>query len=1074
MNFKRCLSVFLLILCLVLSSFPRVTVQAELMDTSPNVENDQIPAVTEENNSPDPDLPGTSVDSSTSLEETDNLQSQIEAQAVDKIEMVISPGESLEFVNPTPAGRSVYTNGSVKNGILFDYAGYSANGKATYIDMDSATLTPVIPANGGTLIITALNSQVNLKVPADVTYSYSAEPALLRKTLGRGESYQISNAGVGDLRIMTDATSSNGKRLSYAIYKKDGSVKSSNLETYSNLSSSPNSGENIVVTGKSDLPVVIGTYYKNAVGQEIAEPAFESVQLHKGESYQFTNIGKLPDAIENDGTPNDKFDYVIYKPDGTELSRGTNTAVKPSFAPGNRIVITLRTDNPVTFGGPYRSFAGSPVNGDAISRITLSPGQSYLFRNNGSLTNPVNNNARLVGSLYDYVVYKADGSYYSKGFDSKITPNLPAGGYSIISVVSGPPVTFDYTDDFSAEPSNEPAFFRITLSKGESYEFTNISDYQRTLDSTASKDSRFDWVEYYPDGTQQGKQANTYNNPLVSKGNRIVVTTVTDVPVTFGVAYRLFSWRDKPGEAISHQLVRSGESYVFRNTGSKTISIANDAQATEGAYDYVSYTSEGMVENRGFNEKVRTISIPAQGFLIVTGQSDNPVTFNYTETITVELANHPAMTRVTLKQGQSYYYKNISDKVDYLYSDAIQNINDFSYVIIKPDGTVHSQDPVKFNIVIIPAGYTIKVTANYLHPTTFGAVFTSFLASSAPDSSYLEKTIKTNESYIFTNPDAKNQVLTKKSGTNSSLFDYVIYSSKGEVTKMGLNMDSNISIPAGSSAVVTAVSSEPVTLQYVKPVEAESITEPAFLKKLLKTGESITFANVSSYDAQLKTDASTNQYYDYTIIKADGSLFKEGVHSTGEYVVPAGGKITVKVSSTNPVSFAGPYRMFKFEDASEFVFEKLYENQPLNVSKDAGKNGYYLFTPAQTGKYRIAAKENNNSDQKPGITIFSDPKLQNALAASNSDEKVYGNDIVFIEADLLAGTKYYVKVQEKSGKALQLFLAAAILKVTPNATYDYSPAGRLTKVIFPTGDVILFEYDANGNLKKKTKQVYPF
>ncbi|USB34365.1 RHS repeat domain-containing protein [Paenibacillus sp. YPG26] len=84
------------------------------------------------------------------------------------------------------------------------------------------------------------------------------------------------------------------------------------------------------------------------------------------------------------------------------------------------------------------------------------------------------------------------------------------------------------------------------------------------------------------------------------------------------------------------------------------------------------------------------------------------------------------------------------------------------------------------------------------------------------------------------------------------------------------------------------------------------------------------------------------------------------------------------------------------------------------------------------------------------------------------------NDIVFIEADLLAGTKYYVKVEEKNGKELQLFLAAAILKVTPNATYDYSPTGRLIKVVFPTGDVILFEYDANGNLKKKTKQVYPF
>ncbi|GIO67638.1 hypothetical protein J21TS3_24590 [Paenibacillus cookii] len=64
-------------------------------------------------------------------------------------------------------------------------------------------------------------------------------------------------------------------------------------------------------------------------GEVSDEPAFARVTINQGESYRFTNIGNTQKSISSNGSTKDKFDYVIYNPDGTESKRGKLFAELP-------------------------------------------------------------------------------------------------------------------------------------------------------------------------------------------------------------------------------------------------------------------------------------------------------------------------------------------------------------------------------------------------------------------------------------------------------------------------------------------------------------------------------------------------------------------------------------------------------------------------------------------------------------------------------------------------------------------------------------------------------------------------
>ncbi|WP_152381204.1 hypothetical protein [Paenibacillus brasilensis] len=347
----------------------------------------------------------------------------------------------------------------------------------------------------------------------------------------------------------------------------------------------------MVITGSTANAVSFGFPYGKYSIENTGEPAYARVTLNQGKSYQFINVGTRLDTIESDGTTKDKLDFVVYLANGTESSRGSGTSGKPQIGVDRYAVITQVTANPVTYGAPYRNFIARPVGGYAISRVESEAGKSYIFHNNGTLLNPIYNNSRKAGNLFDYVIYKSDGTVYSYGFNSQAGPMIPASGYAIVTVIGPSPIIFDYTDDFSWEPSSEPAFLRVTLSKGESYTYTNISNRLRNLHSTAKTvKGKFDAVLYKADGTEQSRRNDTSTAPQVGAGKKALITVTNDTPITF---------------------LSGGEQGTWINRGSQEAPVLTNAKETGGTYQFIVADQTGKVIREHKEAKDNQQQVPA-------------------------------------------------------------------------------------------------------------------------------------------------------------------------------------------------------------------------------------------------------------------------------------------------------------------------------------------------------------------------------------------------------------------------------------------------------------------------------
>jgi hypothetical protein len=884
----------------------------------------------------------------------DLLNAQL--SAVNKTELIIQPGESIRITNTTKRVKTITTDARQNNNIRYDHAGYNVSGKVLYNGFDSSGNVTIEP-NGGYSVITAdYGSPMTINFESEMSYTYSEVPALLKKTLNLGESFYAINQSTSSLArmILTDAKANNDKRYDFAVYTNNGSLSSYFLET--SYRPYMTAGSQIIVTGASTTPVTVAFPYETFIGGDIEEPAFDAVKVNPGESYEFLNIGSKLESLRHSGGTEDKFDYVVYLPDGTEASRGSNTSSLPSVEVGRKVSITLTTNNSLRVGGPYRVFSREERPNGSITRVTLSPGESYKFINTGSLTNPINNDARQVSGKYDYTVYKSDGSYSSQGFDTIAVPSVPAGATVIITVQGNSAVTFDYTDEFIIETSSTPSHYRVTLTPGESYKFINISNRYLYLCSDATSSNRFDWVEYYQNGTQQGQLQNTYTNPKVSSNNYIVVTALTS-PVTFGVNYHLFSWEKKSGEDESKLTVTQGKSYIIRNNEDKVVTLTY-ASGNNGVYDYVVYTQDHKIQNNRLGADT-SINIPSKGYVIVTGYSITPAVFLYSHSLSVEGTINPALLSVEVKVGQWYRFTNTSNITVNLNYDSTDINSSFSYVLYRPDGSIESTESRQMNSVLVPAGYSITVSPVEL-PLRFGGAYTAFKgAEGNPEAGNI--TLNKNQSYVFENISGMNKVLYNNApGEDSLSVDYVVYNANGKPVLDMLADYKNITVPVGGRVVVTIVSEAPVTFTYGTAFKVTESKDPAYLSVEVKVGQWYTFTNISKNTVNLNYDFSVQQNpFSYVLYRPDGSVESEGSQQIYSVLVPAGYSITVSPVEI-PIRFGGAYPAFKgiegkpeagqitlsknqsyvFENISS-NYEVLYNNAPGDASLSFDYAVYY-------------------------------------------------------------------------------------------------------------------------------------
>lgn len=1002
------------------------------------------------------------------------------AATVEYTSIVIDPGETYEFENTDTISKSIYSNASKTKGILYDSVSYKADGDISMVHMDYGA-SPISVSGGGTAFVTNTGSTaLTVKVTDVFAYTPSEYPALERVTVSKDESYRIVNDGWTARSIQHDGSNADNRRFDYAKYKEDGTLSASALNSIAHPTLG--AGEELIITGSSANAVTFGFPYGKYSIESSGEPAYARVTLNQGESYQFINVGTRLDTVESDGTSKDKLDYVVYLANGTEASRGSGTSTKPQIAVDRYAVITQVTANPVTYGAPYRNFIARPVGGDAISRVELEVGKSYIFHNNGTLMNPIYNNSRKAGSLFDYAIYKPNGTVNSSGFNSQAGPMIPPSGYAIVTVIGPSPIIFDYTDDFSWEPSSDPAFLRVTLEKGESYAYTNISDHLRYIHSTTkSVKGRFDAVLYKADGTEQSR-SNTGNPAfLVGEGKKAVVTVTTDTPITFGGIYRSFKASEEDGDELRETTLEPGDSYIFWNHDSQSNTLRRDKSSGNARFDSASYRGLRLLTSDHFNNTVDP-EIVAGGEAIVTNVSDRSITFRYSSKIEAMLNAQAAFHRITLKRGESRKFINVSSIDKALDVISVSGMK-WNYRNYRADGTVYSQASDTTQLPLVQAGGYAVVTTVSDMPVTYGAVLGIFDVEDAQAPTGSQVTIKQGETYVFHNTGAQASSLTTDAAHESRVYDYVVYgtdsgvNSKVDGAGMGASL-AEISLGAGKTLVMTVTSPQAVTVHYSNDIKAEPGTEPALLKTTLSGGKQGGWINRGSEEAPVLTNAKiVGGTYQFTVTDQAGKVIREHKEATDrEQQVSGKANIRLAVAAAAPaVTFGAPYRVFAVKNTEDSKLDELIELIAKQADFSVGQEGKYRFTPKEDGIYRFAVMEKTDyAAQQAIVSLYADPDFSNQLVTSTEQNQIYGWDYTVLEYEMKAGQTVYVKLTEKNSGALQTVIKAAHMVLGKDTSYEYGKGNRLNKVIFPTGDQIKLFYDLNGNVISRVKKVFPF
>lgn len=825
-------------------------------------------------------------------------------------------------------------------------------------------------------------------------------------TLSEGESYIFYNEGTALRQISTDASTTKNQLFDYATYKEDGNGYGQAM----NSAGDPYipGGGIMVVTVVSSNPVTFTYSGEDISGDVTSEPALYKHTLYKGESYTFSHNNVVNTSIQNDASSSKKFDYASYKEDGSLAGKGIAVSSEPSIPAGGQMTVTVVTDSPVTFGGYNQLFYGYVSNDPALMRITLKKGESYTFTNIGKGFRSLMNDASYKNQkLYDYAIYDKKGYGYSHKMNSQWDPNVPPGGRLVATVTSDTPVTFIYHMEFNVEPSEDPALLRQVVAKGETYSFTNYGPRSFTIRHDIKSGMKYDYAIYNADGSLRTKRANSSAQPFIPAGGRIVVTTISDVPITFGGYYEFFYADASDNPALERKTLQKGESFVLINKSSMNKQVMTDASKRDNKiFDYATYNKEGNGHYQ-FMNSVADPYVPPGGRIVVTVISDNPITLIYNANeFETHMSEYPALLKKTVAKGESYTFTSKGRVKEVLKNNASAT-RKFDYNIFNANGTLESQGINHMAENGVPAGGRIHVSNPYEEPITFFGYYDLFVGDGNSDGVSNEKLIAKGESYLFFNTGTKTKQLVSDASLDdkNKFFDYAVYKRDNSGLSQAQNVSSSIQIPPGGKAVVSVTSDQSVTFRYDNEIKAELSSKPALFKKTLEKGSSYMIFNKGTISGEyLESSGSLGRKYEYVTYKQDGSIESQDTVVATKLLVPANGKAHVTALSEQPITFWGYYDLFVGEDGTGskpkevivYSGESYVFKNRASVTKELKHDG----SQANAGKYfDFAAYNRDGSGYYQLMNTYGVPTIPGGgrvvvtVMSSNPVTFYYDNDI---------------------------------------------------------------------------------
>jgi plastocyanin len=801
----------------------------------------------------------------------------------------------------------------------------STAGGDVYYTIDGSTPTPSSALYTEPIVISTTTTIKAIAIKEGMfdsgimneTYTVETQQSSISINLNPGESWKFNNIDSIGHNILTDGNSYNNRFFDYVVYNGDGTSVKVAIHTSVGTVEVP-AGGYIVVTASGSNPITFSVEYPPFTGTSSSDPALNKQVLSSGDNWSFFNTDTedhnlLTTANSVSGR---SFDFVVYNSDGTEAEKvmnGDRTSI--NIPAGGHIVVTISGTNPITLGGAYLFFNSSISADPALYKKVLATGDSWRFFNNDSVSHSIFTNAgAMYDRTFDYIIYNSEGTLTEFGIISqRTTITLPAGSMLIVTIVDTNPVTFGGAYNFvGGIGSSNPTFCKKTFNTDDNWKFTNLTGQSQTLYANVENfvHKAFDYVVYNSDGS--GVETDMYSMAstiLVPAGGSVIVTGAGSVDVTLVGEFPLFTGESSPDPALYKRTLAIGESWTFFNTDVESHNIlANTESFVHKAFDFVLYGSDGTPIQSGVVSRIRSVEVPAGGYLVATGADSIPITLG--GAFKFFSGSNPNLPSLVATPEASPGAGEVASGTTVNLTTATAGA-DIYYTI---DGSTPTASSTLYvEPIIVTTTTTIKAIAVKEGMTDSEVLIVEYTIIQLNN---IEKTLYDNESWKFVNIDSASQSITANTSVSvNQAFDYVVYNSNGSAAEMGMESKNNsIMVPAGGWVIVSGAGTDPITFTFISSYfTGTSSTDPALNKKVLALGDSWKYTNtdIEDHNVLANTESLVEKSFDYVVYNSDGTGAETGMKSKSDKIlVPVGGYVVVTGSGSLPVTLGSAYPLF--------------------------------------------------------------------------------------------------------------------------------------------------------------------
>lgn len=984
------------------------------------------------------------------------------------VEYSLAPRQSVE------AAYTGVKSGQIRLTVDYDSALFTNNVLNVY-SRNHISSTAQIVENGERLAVQNMAEINGLMYGAYDTFKVTSRtnPVTFQKVLNTDESVDITNTQPAkSFNVYLNAVDN-----IYDYVKRDAN---GGIDAVARAATSGvellEHGERIAITAPTSHSVMIEGSYDALKIANRTNPALVKKALAPGQSLEATNIDSIPSQL----TIEQIYDMATYDSTGAlkQYSFGLSGTPRQTLDPNAKIAIQNSDDMYNVVYGPFESFKFVDRSNPVTFIKTLSTNDSMAFEQNALNQMFLYFN----GNPYDYAQYKANKEVREYGWGVLSSQAMTKGDRIVVAASGTANVTVQGSYDAYkiATVSGKPVTIK-TLEIGESYSIRNISPGSFFVKLAGNHSYQL----YNANGTlTTSSTGTTASYHAVPASSRLVVTNVDVAPITVYA----------PTEAIK---VTQGDDLLVKTlTMDQTMKATNTSSSSatlsvDGKYDVAVYDASGKPVNVDRKSTGNSVSVPAGGYAILTGQqaantlvNGNKDNFNFEDQVNPALSLYTLAPNALVKATNVHDHArtlNVGSKFSYWTEQGEEQTGSGTLTIGAGNTTVIRNTGTTTYELYSPYG-SFKMEATTTIPVPVPPVVNPSVGTIDP-ADYDQQTYYADPVDTSTGAQIINKTMMVAHGTVDIPFQAQYYALLQGNGGLGKGWSHNFEIRLSKNNTTGQMT------VYWNAFRTNNFT-------LNSDKATYTPVERAIRNDQLQKNANgtyTLTRYDGThyIFAANGALQSMGERggitmnmqydSAGKLLSvtepTSGAKLVLTYNAIGKVATvadqAGRTSTFTYDDTGRLItltdpgsHKTTYTYNKNNQILTGSLDGKLVFSNAYDGKGRILRQNDGITTHQPTTFAYSnaDGMLTTTITDRNGDIQKRVHNINY----------QLVEVQDgNNGKTSYTYDAQGNRTSITNALgqtakFEYDSKGNLTKNTDPSGLSMTLTYDAKGNLLKAT------